>query len=380
MIISACRSIFHKSCHSRTQLHFAQQLIKQQPHFTSRLCDVAVCRRRVLELGSGSIKCQVSDVDVKTNTIIQNISTNSATVLFTRDLKIQEQAAAKTTTMNSATYSFSPSIQLEGVRAIQKLLLDTDIYRPEKTVGVATEAFRKAANGAQLASTISSECNLPVTILPTEKEAGFGFETAAAISGVQERRKLISWDCGAGSFQISSYCHGLHVDSHGSGTVTEMAEPLRDRGMSPRAVAECLLDILSHQLAPVPKSIKNAIQNNCPVVAIGSQHSIFNQQRILSGNAFFTQEDVKRSIQATTALDPTLLPKLELQQSQLHGDADDQDTKRCIENATFMVPKLVLLLATMRHVGISKATFYKTNGNCAALLVQPWLWEADMER
>ncbi len=39
-----------------------------------------------------------------------------------------------------------------------------------------------------------------------------------------------------------------------------------------------------------------------------------------------------------------------------------------------MLPKLVLLLAIMRHAGIASATYVKSHGNTPALLVDPSLW------
>ena len=57
-----------------------------------------------------------------------------------------------------------------------------------------------------------------------------------------------------------------------------------------------------------------------------------------------------------------------------YGDAEDRDEARCTENAHYMIPKLCLLLGVMRHSDILEVKFYKTNGNCAALLTQEALW------
>ena len=335
--------------------------------FSTKQSHGTVCRRRVLELGSGSIKCQVSEVDVEAQRISKRIATNNATVLFTRDLKIQED--------NNQVAAFSSSVQREGMQAMQKMLAQTDVFQPDKTVAVATEAFRRAVNGQQYVSSLTAGFNVPVIIATAKQEAHFGFQTAAAVSGVK-KTNLISWDCGAGSFQFSTLSCGSHTDSHGSGTVTALARHLQERGLSPKQVVHAMLETLRHELAPIPATLQEVIQSQkITTVAIGSQHSMFNQQRILSGFDIFSQQDVESSLQESVSLDPRKLPGLELQRSRQYGDADDQDERRCIENATFMVPKLVLLLAVMRHAGMKHATFYKTNGNCEALLTQPWLWE-----
>ena len=109
-----------------------------------------VCRR-LLELGSGSIKCQVCDVDVERQHISKRIAKTNTTVLFTRDLKIQED--------DNQVASFTSSIQQEGMQAIQKMLAITDVFQPDETVAVATEAFRRAVNGQQYASSLHTGFN-----------------------------------------------------------------------------------------------------------------------------------------------------------------------------------------------------------------------------
>ena len=309
-------------------------------------------------------------MDEESQQIVQRVATCNATVLFTRDLKLQDHDASSD---GGGTSGFSAAIQQEGLQAIQRMIDETENFKPDQTAAVATEAFRKAANGPQFAELVARTCDLPVTIATSQQEADFGFQTAAAVSGI-DAADLVSWDCGAGSFQLNTLDCGSHVDSHGSGTVAALAQPLRDSGMSPQSVAQELMSSLTESLTPVPPTVAEAIEMHT-VVAIGSQHSMFNQQRILSGKSEFSQRDVERSIEEVVALHPTQLPGLEMERSRQYGDVDDQDEIRCHENATYMVPKLVLLLAVMRHAGIHHATFLKTNGNCEGLVAHPLLWD-----
>ena len=355
-----------------------------------------VCRRRVLEIGSGSIKCQVSDVNIQTRHIVRNLAATNKTVLFTRDLTMRKKLNIATSTnekngediFNRRTYvrmpvptAFSSSIQEEGIQAIERILTDTDIFQPDVTVAVATEAFRQASNGHQFASALKAHFNMPVFLVSAQREAQCGFQTAAAVTGLPTT-ELISWDCGAGSFQLATLSCGSHEDSHGSGTVELLARPLRERGMSSQHIVDTLLRTLRQELlVPIPDSLQTAINDpTYQIIAIGSQHSIFNQQRIVSGNQSFSQDDVENSLRKAVALEHihrSKLVKWEMDGSQrlVGADDDDRDEKRCIDNAMFLVPKLALLLAVMQHSNIRRVVYHKTNGNCPALLTQQTLWE-----
>ena len=318
----------------------------------------------------------MSDLDSDAQRIVVNLFKTNATVLFTRDLKRQE--AAKAGFVDRApTQSFSTDIQRQGMQIIQQMLSQTEKLQPDRTVAVATEAFRRASNGLQYAEVLKNDCKVAVTVLPAQEEAQLGFHAAAAISGFS-KADLISWDCGAGSFQLSTLSHGSHMDSHGSGTVEGLARPLRARGFPPVQVVDELLRTLRNELLkPIPTSLQEAIHNPAyQVVAIGSQHSIFNQQRVISGKNTFCQRDVEKSLLDVVNMDPSRIVEWELERSRqlVGGDDDDRNEQRCIDNAIFLVPKLILLLAAMQHAHMQHATFYKTNGICDALLTQPRFW------
>ena len=123
-----------------------------------------------------------------------------------------------------------------------------------------------------------------------EDEARYGFLNAKALSGIEED-KLISWDCGAGSYQICSK-ESVHYDTFGSGTIH--AQSMEGKDFSPNPFSgndiNKLLNYLHRNLKEAPTWLKRT--ENLPV-SIGSSMSIFNQMRVLSGKDQFSAEDVE---------------------------------------------------------------------------------------
>ena len=123
-----------------------------------------------------------------------------------------------------------------------------------------------------------------------EDEARYGFLNAKALSGIEED-KLISWDCGAGSYQICSK-ESVHYDAFGSGTIH--AQSMAGKDFSPNPFSgndiDKLLNYLHRNLKEAPTWLKRT--ENLPV-SIGSSLSIFNQMRVLSGKDQFSAEDVE---------------------------------------------------------------------------------------
>jgi hypothetical protein len=93
------------------------------------------------------------------------------------------------------------------------------------------------------------------------------------------------------------------------------------------------------------------------VVGIGGPTSIFNIASLLTGKNPFTAEDVWGAIEANVGKQEEELRALKVPQP----------------NAT--VPKLCLMHAVMKKLGIQKVHFQKAMGSCAGLLVSPRYWQ-----
>ena len=90
-----------------------------------------VSRRAVYDIGSGSIKFQIADVDIGTNKIIKNHIQKAQQVLFVNEKK------------------FTKSLQEEGLSKLMNLQQLSQEYGVLQSVGVATQAFRNSQNGRE---------------------------------------------------------------------------------------------------------------------------------------------------------------------------------------------------------------------------------------
>ena len=323
------------------------------PSYLRPIAAFSTVVRRVLDIGSGSIKCEVAEVEPTSKRIVRSIFSASVQTLFLRDLKHS----------GSDSMLISPEMYALGMHTIKNFIADTNHLGVTQTAAVATEAFRKAANGKAVVAAFARECGVEISVIQSEQEARLGYESARALSGL-EADALLAWDCGAGSFQLSNGSDS-HVDIHGSGTMRAVASAM-EAGLTRGQLSEALLAYLRTELKTVPLWLQTEVLHS--VVAIGSSQSIFNQQRVLSGLVTFDQFDVERTLAEVAAIPEHMLPALERERSA----SLEYVVKE--ENAQYALPKLALLLGAMRHLRIGEVTFKPTNGNCLALLTHGDLW------
>ena len=90
---------------------------------------------------------------------------------------------------------------------------------------------------------------------------------------------------------LVSTATGHHADSHGSGTMLKLASLWSPSSHSTHELVDELLQHLQRELKPVDEGVLECLQRSeQKVVAVGSVHSMFNQQRILgNGKSTFTQ-------------------------------------------------------------------------------------------
>ena len=323
------------------------------PSYLRPIAAFSTVVRRVLDIGSGSIKCEVAEVEPTSKRIVRSIFSASVQTLFLRDLKHS----------GSDSMMISPEMYALGMNTIKNFIANTNHLGVTQTAAVATEAFRKAANGKATVAAFARECGVEISVIQGEQEARLGYESARALSGL-EADALLVWDCGAGSFQLSNGSDS-HVDIHGSGTMRAVASAI-EVGLTRGQLSEALLAYLRTELKTVPLWLQTEVLHS--VVAIGSSQSIFNQQRVLSGLVTFDQFDVERTLAEVAAIPEHMLPALERERSA----SLEYVVKE--ENAQYALPKLALLLGAMRHLRIGEVTFKPTNGNCLALLTHGDLW------
>lgn len=85
------------------------------------------------------------------------------------------------------------------IDVISSLKVEADPYRIESIRGIATEAFRKAENGAKVIEKLSVELRFPIKLISPEEEGRLAYDSAAY---ALKKDPAIVWDLGGGSSQI----------------------------------------------------------------------------------------------------------------------------------------------------------------------------------
>jgi exopolyphosphatase/pppGpp-phosphohydrolase len=237
----------------------------------------------------------------------------------------------------------SDAIADTGRDVIAGLLEDTSDLNVGFSAAVATEVFRRAENGQAVIDHYQDACSIPITVISPQQEGALGFGTACALSACSE--DLICWDAGAGSFQLSSHTQS-HFDAHGSGTVLRAALHEEASAVSPNPVSSTQLAKLLNTLHAELKQMPAWALGASNVLAIGSAHSIFNQQRVLGGKSLFCAADVEAALADAVGLCDRELARLETRRAaELMGVEYVVDSV----NAKYVVAKLALLLAVMHR-------------------------------
>ena len=172
-------------------------------------------RRAAFDIGSGMTKMQVSDVDVATGTVVSTHHAEEREVLFAADWKRSGPASV-----------LSDPIQRKGLETLGALKAIAEELGAVELRGVATEVFRKAANGAGYLTQVESKLGIRSTLVAQVEEARLGWLTAVA-GGRAAPDRIVSWDSGGGSFQITARPDGGELCTYmGSWGSTIAAERL----------------------------------------------------------------------------------------------------------------------------------------------------------
>ena len=152
-------------------------------------CSSVVRRRAAFDIGSGMTKMQVCDVELATGRILATHFAEERQVLFAADWKQNSREGG----MGAA--GLSGSIQQQGLEVLGELKTIAMGLGAVEMRAVATEVFRKAANGAQFLESVESRLGIQSSIIAQEEEARLGWLTAVAGS-VAVPESVLAWDSG----------------------------------------------------------------------------------------------------------------------------------------------------------------------------------------
>lgn len=350
----------------------------------------SACRRMGIDWGSGSLRFQVVDIDVKTNTIQKRLCSASITG---PNWYLSEDLASHGGSFSQVIMDHTIYVLTHLQRFVLPSLssLSKDKLSNLNISGVGTAAFRKAINGQIFLERVLEETGIPIALLPQDEEALIGFRTATnspELSHLDEKCLLV-WDCGNGSMQLAALNEltegplsqssasalafwGAPIGNHGALQVFKEVvlsrtrqQPL-DANESIYPVTQQEVDMLITELQarmdPSPAWLRMRLQEGKQCLATcsgdwtiwGSFAMIDAKHRTANYNA----SDVYQAL------------------GLLVGQTEAQISAWCknIEPPK-QVGKLALLCAAMRHLGLTEVSHSFTPlGNTSGILTTESLW------
>ena len=158
----------------------------------STLGNECIKTRAAFDIGSGTTKMKVAEVDICNQKIVKMLLQKNIPVGYKEHLQ------------ESNDNKLDNAIRIVGIKAIKDLKLMASQFSPDSFVGVATSAFRTANNGRKFAQQIELETGVTVKVISQDSEAKIGFAAATTIAS-KAIRNIIVWDIGGGSMQMSAY-------------------------------------------------------------------------------------------------------------------------------------------------------------------------------
>lgn len=343
-------------------------------------------RRAAFDIGSSSTK--ILCADYKDGMPLNTIIGQERPVAFGADY------------LKSSNGSLSESIQLKGLEVLEELKLEAEKSGATQFFAIATEVFRKAANGPQYLDRVRA-MGIPVTVLTQELEAKLGYASAIITAGVfSELGDYCVWDSGGASFQITrrdltdesgnTFC--TYMGSLGSSVcsamlIQEVQCKTLNTTPSPNPVslyeAEQLVEKLTALLQQVPTWLKDKED----VIAVTGKNSIF---KLCCNVLLDLTVKSDTSLQTTPGLFRVdSLPDSPVVTSFSRDDAElalrtcigcsDEDLSKYVnfqysDGPKIVVPKLCLLVAVMRHTGIQRVNTVNCIGSCVGVLHEEQFW------
>lgn len=316
----------------------------------------AIERRAALDIGSGSIKLLVADVDTETQEIAQYIYGDNMKVPFSNDLAIHPEG-------------FSDEVQTQAKKTLATLKHRAESYGAKQVAAVATEAFRTSRNGKQLANDIHKELGIPIFIIPQSEEAEVGFESAVAHSKGNSEHAVV-WDIGSGSFQISwKEDNSIQAYAGKLGKVPTKKIVLTIQGkeftetVSPNPISKKEMNLAKAELLKkfpaIPDNLKKKLQNPLTqVYGIGAAHH---------ANIGIS---LKKPFYTKTLVENVLISRLDL------------DDTHFGEFIVAQVSDLIFVWSLMSHLGIEEVVDIHSydvddiaaGGNTVGILLRQKYW------
>jgi exopolyphosphatase / guanosine-5'-triphosphate,3'-diphosphate pyrophosphatase len=321
--------------------------------FTGWYCTPKTITRAAVDVGSGSIKVTVAEVDPENSKIHRILYSQEHPVPLKRDIQVGGKSI------------LSEKIQMVAFETLSNLQNELAIHRPTEWKGIATAASRQAKNAQDMYEKINDALGIDISIISQNEEGRLGFGTAAAVSKIPQE-KLIAVDSGSGSFQITTLIDDhLEVVEGQLGYIPSLEMLMDIRGQKldlqtlPAPVtlkeAELLVERMCDKMPELPEAFLQKSQDSTnSIVGIGNENFIFAMGATGVGKTTFTKEELWQAISRYAGK-----PVEELKQFAKPDTA---------------VLGMVLLYSIMDSMGLDQITSCYANGSCEGLLVDREYW------
>lgn len=157
----------------------------------STLIHADIERRAAIDIGSGGTKLAIADIDTETNRIVQILVETSFPVPYQESLN------------RSSEGMIDEETKALGLKTFKEIKEMAEHCQVQKLAAIATSAFRKANNGKEFVEEIKQQTGIQIQIIHQREEGEIAFFSALA-SGEFDSDKMIVWDIGTGSLQMTT--------------------------------------------------------------------------------------------------------------------------------------------------------------------------------
>ncbi len=298
----------------------------------------ALClrQRTAFDIGSATMKMKTANVDQCSGTVTGIIQQKEVKVPFAENTRDQR---------------LSSGIQDSGLEELRALKKEALARGATSFAGVATAAFRSAANSSQFLAEIRDKLEINIRLISQDEEAILGY-LAARASILDPSRKMVVWDIGGNSMQlilkgedqkyriyrgqlasISFKNQLLDKILHRPASAQASPNPIGSKNLIPA------LEIASGAAQDVPNEIKNYLRQGATVIGIGGVHNQSIRKQTGSEAAYHREDLLK-----------VLKSKLDLTDAQIGGHYAQTD-----------VSNLLLVLGFMQKLDIQEVELVDVN-------------------
>jgi exopolyphosphatase/guanosine-5'-triphosphate,3'-diphosphate pyrophosphatase len=169
----------------------------------------SLVRRAVIDMGSGTTKLLVAEVDSTLRVLRSSLYDEEREVFLAHDLSKQRE---KLKIAAGSSVPLSEEIQKDAIATVSSYVAIAKKYgvKREDITGFATAVFREASNATEVLQRIKKETGVSIAVISQQREGEVGFYTAKAMVPLvhpelssMEDKNLCVWDSGGASFQLT---------------------------------------------------------------------------------------------------------------------------------------------------------------------------------